>query len=132
MESVHTQTNHKTTRAAVHSHATMLYKFKSPAAGNLIMLEPNGRQILRILGKDDPASLTKGIVLPQHMPAAITALQAAIAQDEADWQQCIEQARAQGEPPPRPPSVTLRQRALPFIDMLQRCHQADKEIVWGV
>ena len=110
----------------------MLYKFKSPAAGNLIMLEPNGRQILQILGKGDPDGLTKGIVLPQDMPAAVQALQAAIAQDEADWQQRLAHAQAQGEPPPRPPSVSLRVRALPFIDMLQRCHRADKEIVWGV
>lgn len=110
----------------------MLYKFKSPATGNLIMLEPNGRQILTILGKNDPDGLSKGIVLPQDMPAAITALQAAIAQDEADWQQRTAQALAQGETPPRPPSVSLRQRAMPFIDMLHRAHQADKEIVWGV
>lgn len=110
----------------------MLYKFKSPAAGNLIMLEPNGRQILQILGKDDPSHRIQGILLPHDMPAAITALQAAIAQDEADWQQRIAQAQEQGEPPPRPPGISLRQRAQPFIAMLQRAHQADKEIVWGV
>lgn len=110
----------------------MLYKFKSPAAGNLIMLEPNGRQILQIIGKDDSAQQVKGILLPQDMPTAIAALHAAIAQDEADWQQRVAQAQEQGAPPPRTPSVSLRQRALPFIDMLKRCHEADKEIVWGV
>ena len=30
----------------------MLYKFKSKAAGDLIMLEPNGRRVLEIIGKD--------------------------------------------------------------------------------
>ena len=25
-----------------------------------------------------------------------------------------------------------RQRAIPFIDMLRRSHQAEQEIVWGV
>ncbi len=29
----------------------MLYKFKSKAAGDVIMLEPTGRQIVGILGK---------------------------------------------------------------------------------
>ncbi len=132
MEWVHTQTDHKTTNATPHTLVAMLYKFKSPAAGNLIMLEPNGRQILKILGKDDPAQLIKGIVLPQDMPAAIKALHAAIAQDEAEWQKMQAQALAQGGPAPRPQAVSLRQRALPFIDMLQRAHQAGKEIVWGV
>ncbi|HQX59570.1 MAG TPA: DUF1840 family protein [Burkholderiaceae bacterium] len=28
--------------------------------------------------------------------------------------------------------VTLRQRAVPFIDMLRRCQAAGKDIVWGV
>lgn len=110
----------------------MLYQFKSPAAGNLIMLEPNGRQILTIVGKGDPASLVKGILEPQDMPAAIAALQTAIAKDEADLQQRIDQAKAKGEELPRPEGVSLRQRAVPLIEMLQRCHRADKEIVWGV
>ncbi len=30
----------------------MLYKFKSKAAGDVIMLEPNGRRVLEIIGKD--------------------------------------------------------------------------------
>jgi len=110
----------------------MLYKFKSPAAANLIMLEPNGRQILTILGKNDPTTLLKGILLPQDMPAAIKTLEAAIAQDEALWHERVQQAQAKGEPLPRPDAVTLRQRAVPFIEMLQRCHRAEKEIVWGI
>jgi hypothetical protein len=27
--------------------------------------------------------------------------------------------------------VSLRQRAAPFIDMLQRAHKANKDVVWG-
>lgn len=110
----------------------MLYQFKSPAAGNLIMLEPNGRQMLTIVGKGDPESLIKGILEPQDMPAAVAALQAAIAKDEADWKERVAQAQAKGEKLPRPEAVSLRQRAVPLIEMLQRCHRADKEIVWGV
>ena len=33
----------------------MLYKFKSKATGDLIMLEPNGRQVLRLIGKEPTA-----------------------------------------------------------------------------
>ena len=46
----------------------MLYKFKSKNAGDLIMLEPHGRRILEVIGKDTGAT---GIILPEQMPAAI-------------------------------------------------------------
>ncbi|MEY4122904.1 MAG: hypothetical protein RLZZ457_1742, partial [Pseudomonadota bacterium] len=29
-------------------------------------------------------------------------------------------------------SISLRQRVVPFIDMLRRAHAEDKEVVWGV
>ncbi len=107
----------------------MLYKFKSKAAGDLIMLEPNGRQVLQIIGKDaDP----KGIIEPAQMPGAIAALEAAIVRQEAEQKAAAEEAQAKGEPPPRSDAVSLRQRAVPFLDMLRRCEQAGKEIVWGV
>ena len=57
----------------------MLYKFKSKATADLIMLEPNGRQILRIIGKE-PA--TKGILEVLEMPRAIEALRQAVQQEE--------------------------------------------------
>ena len=110
----------------------MIYKFKSKVTGDLIMLEPNGRRVLTVIGKA-PDSLTKGILLPQQMPAALAALEAAIAEEEAAQHQRADAARAQGEDVPHNDSaVALRQRALPFMDMLRRCHQADQEIVWGV
>ena len=109
-----------------------MYKFKSRAAGDLIMLEPSGRQILKIIGKDDTASAGQGILLPEHMPDAIAALEAAVAQDEAARAQAAMDAQARGEAPARAEGISLRQRAVPFIAMLQRCHKADKEIVWGV
>jgi hypothetical protein len=107
----------------------MLYKFKSKAAGDLIMLEPNGRRVLEIIGKDPGP---KGIIEPAQMQAALAALDAAIAREEAEQQQAIEEARAKGEVPPRFGDVSLRQRAVPFIDMLKRCEKAGKDIVWGV
>ncbi len=110
----------------------MLYKFKSKATGDLIMLEPNGRQILGLIGKDDDAHGQKGIVLPAEMPAAISALEQAIALDEAAIQQRLQDAQAAGETLSRTDLVSLRQRAVPFIDMMRRCHRADTAIVWGV
>lgn len=100
----------------------MLYKFKSKAAGDLIMLEANGRRVLEVIGKD---AGPKGIILPDQMPAAIAALQAAIAHEETHDQE------AGGAPVPGE-GLGLRQRAVPFIDMLERNHKAGHEVVWGV
>ena len=107
----------------------MLYKFKSKAAGDLIMLEPNGRRVLEIIGKSPDA---KGIILPEQIPAAISALEAAVAKEEADQKSLAEEAKAKGETPPRFDSVSLHQRAVPFLDMLRRCEKEGAEIVWGV
>ena len=108
----------------------MLYKFKSQATADLIMLEPHGRRLLQIVGKHSADG--RGIFLPEQMPAAIEALQAAIAREEAARQTAEEEALTRGETPPIVEGVSLRQRATPFIDMLRRCHAAEKEIVWGV
>ena len=109
-----------------------MYKFKSPATGDLIMLEPNGRQILTILGRSDAASQVKGILLPEHMPEAIAALETAIQADEDQKAQLVKEALTKGEAAPRFEGISLRQRAVPFIDMIRRCIKEEKEIVWGV
>ena len=96
------------------------------------MLEPNGRQILTIIGKGDSDQLVKGILLPGDMPAALAALSNAIAQEEALRKQRVDEALAKGENAPTAQAVSLRQRAVPFMDMLQRCHKANTNMVWGV
>lgn len=111
----------------------MLYKFKSKATGDIIMLQPNGRRVLEIIGKDtQPGSGDQGIILPEQMPAAIAALEAAIAAEETAQKAAVVAALAGNETPPRFEAISLRQRALPFIEMLRRCQQAGHEIVWGV
>jgi hypothetical protein len=117
-------------------YATMLYKFKSKNTGDVIMLQPNGRRVLQIIGKDVPEDIDttgeKGIILPEQMPAAIAALEAAIAREEADQKAALAEALARQEPAPHFESVSLRQRAQPFIEMLKRCQEDGSEVVWGV
>ncbi len=100
----------------------MLYKFKSKNAGDVIMLEANGRKILEIIGKDAGA---KGIILAEQMPDAIAALEAAIAH-EASHHGSGDKDAVPGD------GLGLRQRAMPFIDMLKRNQKAGDEVVWGV
>jgi hypothetical protein len=107
----------------------MLYKFKSKAAGDLIMLEPNGRRVLQVIGKD---AGPKGIIQSVEMAGAIASLEAAIAEEEAQQKTAIDEARSRGEVPPKFDAVSLRQRAVPFIDMLRRAQKEQAEVVWGV
>jgi len=108
----------------------MLYKFKSQVTSDVIMLEPNGRQILQIWGKFEEGAPAKGILLPEDMPAAKAALEAAIALEEAQRAQAALEAQAHGEDT-HIAGISLRQRAMPLLDMLQRSLKAQKEIVWG-
>ena len=101
----------------------MLYKFKSKTTGDLIMLEPNGRRVLEIIGKTPAA---QGIVLVAQMPAAIARLEAAIAQEQAERQEATDTDDNDDD------TLSLRQRALPFLDLLKRCSQAGSDLVWGV
>ncbi len=107
----------------------MLYKFKSAAAGDLIMLEPNGRRVLEVMGKDAGPT---GIILPEHMQSAMHALTTAVSQEEAEQQTAIDQAKSKGEIPPRFEAVSLRKRAWPLVEMLQRCMKENAPITWGV
>lgn len=107
----------------------MIYKFKSKAAGDLIMMGPTGDQVLRLIGKE-PAP--KGIIEPATMPAAMAAIERAVADDEAARARAEREAEAEGRTLGPRESVSLRQRAWPMIEMMKRAHAAGKEIVWGV
>ncbi len=108
---------------------TMLYKFKSKAAGDVIMTGPVGDAILRTVGKE-PAP--QGIWAAADLPAAIAALESAVAENEGARAQAEADARAAGRPLGPREGVTLRQRAWPLVEMMKRAHAAGADIVWGV
>ena len=105
----------------------MLYKFKSKNTGNVIMLEPHGRQVLEIIGKE---AGPKGIILPEQMPAALLALRAAIALEELLEPQ--QQQEQNAEQKSQSPAIALRHRALPFMQMLEACQRQGDSVMWGV
>jgi len=106
-----------------------LYRFKSRETGDLVMLAPDGKRILEIIGKEPGAA---GVILPQQMSSAEQALRDAVLLEEADQQREREEAQVKGDPPPAFDPVSLRLRSTPFIEMLQRCEKAGVEVVWGV
>ena len=108
----------------------MIYKFKSKSAGDVIMMAGSGDQVLGIIGKQAAA---KGIIETADMPAAIAAIERAVAEDDEARKRAAEEAAAEGKPAPRGgDGVTLRQRAWPLVEMMKRSHAAGNDIVWGV
>ena len=109
----------------------MLFKFKSKACADLIMLEADGRRILRAMTGDAPA---KGIVQWTDLPQALARLESAVAEDEAQRQARRQEAAARGEEATHedPQAVRLAQRAAPMAQMLRRCMAEEADLVWGV
>lgn len=111
----------------------MLYQFKSKVTGNVIMLQPNGEQVLQIIGKHSSAEpSTKGILLPEQMPQALAALEAAIAIEDAARAEAVAHAKADHVHASHADAIGLRQRALPLIEMIHTCQKANEAITWGV
>jgi hypothetical protein len=107
----------------------MIYKFKSKAGGDVIMMSPNGDQVMQLLGREPAA---KGIFEAAALPAAIQALEAGVAQDDAVRAQAEADAKAKGEKLPPREGVSLRQRVWPLVELMRRAQAAGHEIVWGV
>jgi len=110
----------------------MLYKFKSKATADLIMLGPNGDALLRALGRSPAAT---GIIEVADMPAARAAIERAVAEDEARSQAAEAGAADNTTDAPAVDTaqpVGLRQRLWPMVDMLRRAEAAGQPVVWGV
>jgi Domain of unknown function (DUF1840) len=115
----------------------MLFKFKSKASADLIMLELDGRRILKAMTGEDPV---KGIVQVADLAQALARLDAAVAQDEAMRKDQANKAAARvsgkavdedGEEAALP-AVRLAQRAAPMQKMLRLCMAEEADLVWGV
>lgn len=106
----------------------MIYKFKCKATGDLIMLGPQGDQLLRLLGREPAA---QGILEPAAMAAARQQLERGLADAEAAAAPPGRQHHQQQTTPPGS-RVGLRQRVWPFVQMLDKALAAGEPIVWGV
>ena len=110
----------------------MLYKFKSKVTSDVIMLEPNGREILQIIGKFSAENPHKGIIEPQDIPMAIQMLDKAIAKADFDKGKTPQSEEQDGTDSELNHTIQLRQRAAPFLDLLKRSLAQQQPIVWGV
>ena len=102
-----------------------MYRFKSKADGDLIMMAPVGDQMLRLIGREPAA---QGIIEVAALPQAIAALERALA--DADAQAAKTGAADDDTDGAR--AVGIRQRAWPLLEMMRRALAQRADIVWGV
>ena len=107
----------------------MLYRFKSRAAPDFVMLEVHARQLLDIVGK--PAA-PQGIITVEQIPAAIAALEAALARENTKpaAHNHDEHAVEGHDTDAEKQHVGLHQRAAPLLHMLKDSLAEKKDVTW--
>ena len=102
----------------------MHYVFRSKADADLIMMQPVGDQLLRIVGRE-PA--LRGIIETAALAGAIQAIEAAVAADRR-----LHGKEDEAEEDLKEQRVGLAQRAWPMLEMMKRALAERADIVWGV
>jgi hypothetical protein len=103
-----------------------MYRFKSKADGDLIMMAPVGDQLLRVIGREPAA---QGIIEAAALPQAIAALEQAIAAAELAR---VDARRADDDEEGGAQAIGLQQRAWPLLEMMRRSLAERADIGWGV
>lgn len=107
----------------------MLYRFKSQATADLVMLGADAQRALRLIGKDlTPA----GVISPDQLPRAIDSLQQAWREDHALRLREETSAPEQlTETDDANPDARLSQRLVPLVNMLELANKAQVAVVWS-
>ncbi len=106
-----------------------MYKFRSKADADLIMMKPVGDQLLGLIGKEPAAS---GIIEAAALPAAIDALEGAIAAERAARRPAGGSADGAEDGRPGGAPIGLHRRAWPLLEMMKRAAADRADVVWGV
>jgi hypothetical protein len=109
--------------------------FQSPASGDVIMFGDVAQRMMKLMGKE---ATDKGIITVEQLPDAIARLKAAIDEDKRQRAGLSEEDLPQTEPDlgksvkSSRPFVTLTQRAVPLLELLEWSLKKKKPVVWGV
>lgn len=107
----------------------MIYEFKSRATGSVIMTQEVGDRVLDLIGK----RASQGIITVLEMPMILQRLRQAMDQDG--------QAQPSPEEPHEStdsseshsnPGVSLRNRLVPLVEMIEQSHAKERDVTWGV
>lgn len=105
----------------------MLITFKSQASSDVMMFGENAQELLRILDKEPNALM--GVITVEQLPEAISRLKAAVTSGRATDSAVNVNDVAEEDPDEL---VSLRQRASPFIEMLEFSLVEKQPVTWGV
>jgi hypothetical protein len=106
--------------------------FKSAASADVIYFGDVAKHMMELMGKE---AADQGIVTVEQLPDAIAHLKAAIAEDKERHRQLVQNEEPQTEAAEgggTRPRVSLTQRALPLLAMLEESLAEKKPVVWGV
>ncbi|MCF8199242.1 MAG: DUF1840 domain-containing protein [Sulfuritalea sp.] len=109
----------------------MIVTFQSPASGDVIMFGDVAQRMMKLMGKD---VTDKGIVTVEQLPDAIARIKAAIEEDKQQRAGLSEEdlPRTESGGGSSRPFVTLTQRAVPLLELLEWSLKKKKPVVWGV
>lgn len=110
----------------------MIVTFKSAASADVIYFGDVAKHLMELMGKD---AGEKGIFTVEQLPEAIDRLKAAIAEDKERHRKLVQDDEPGTEADPAGgsrPRVSLTQRALPLLAMLEESWREKKPVVWGV
>ena len=114
----------------------MIVIFQSPASGDVIMFGDVAKRMMKLMGKEPT---DKGIVTVEQLPDAIARIKAAIEEDKQQRAGRSPEDLPQTEPDASGgrgqgsrPFVTLTQRAVPLLELLEWSLKKKKPVVWGV
>jgi len=100
--------------------------FQSDASGDVMMFDDVARRMMQLMGKD---VTERGVITVEQMPECIARLQAAIAEDRA---RASTHADDEAEETGVAARVSLAQRAIPLVELLERSLEREKPVLWGV
>lgn len=104
----------------------MLVTFRSGACADVMMFGEVAKQMMEIVGKELGP---RGVITVDQMPEAIARLRQAVAEDRR-----LRQGRRNDDEDDeeRRERVSIGQRALPLIELLECSLREDKAVTWGV
>lgn len=107
----------------------MLVTFSSKAGADILMLAQHAKGLLKIIGKvDDKDLLTRGVLMPEQLQAAIANIEQAIATEPKQSQEEDEDLDQPRNPLSLP--VGLKQRSYPLLDLLKRASEQQVPVMW--
>lgn len=106
----------------------MIVTFKSKAAGDVIMFGDVAQQLMKTMGKDADA---KGIITPEQLPAAIAALKSVVEAGRNQPAAADADEEKESQVPAMARNVTLAQRAVPLLELLEWSLKKNTPVTWG-